>query len=62
MQVYFGRKPAPNVNVCISSPNLVVIDKVKLPKIQLYSKANRKLFMLRKLKEAGLDKEDLLTV
>ena len=28
----------------------------------MYSKVNRKLFMLRKLKGAGLDKEDLLTV
>ena len=28
----------------------------------MYTKVNRKLFMLRKLKQAGLDKDDLLTV
>jgi hypothetical protein len=75
MQVYFGRKTSPNVDLCISSQKLIVVEKVKLLGIiidrdlkwegqvkAMYLKANRKLFMLRKLKQAGLDKDDLLTV
>ena len=75
MQVYFGKKSPPNVDISISSQKLAVVEKVKLLGViidkdlkwegqvnSMYSKANRKLFMLRKLKEAGLDKEDLLLV
>ena len=75
MQVYFGRKPIPDVDVRISDQKLAIVDKVKLLGViieqnlkwegqvdSMYSKANRKLFMLRKLKDAGLDAEELLTV
>ncbi len=63
MQVYFGRKPTLIVVACISSQKLAVVDKVKLLGViidknlkwegqvdSIYTKANRKLFMLRKLK------------
>lgn len=75
MQVYFGRKPTPDVDVRISDKKLAVVNKVKLLGViiekdlkwegqvdAMYCKANKKLFMMRKLKEAGLDRAELLTV
>ena len=76
MQVYLGRKTHPNVDVAISSRKLVVVEKVKLLGAiidkdlkwggqvdSVYMKATKKkIFILRKLKEAGLDKQDPFTV
>ncbi|XP_072018247.1 uncharacterized protein [Amphiura filiformis] len=75
MQVYFGKKATPHVDLSIDDHKLAVVEKVKLLGVMIqnnlcwdeqvdsmYAKANRKLFMLRKLKEASLSPEELLLV
>ncbi|XP_072042855.1 uncharacterized protein [Amphiura filiformis] len=75
LQVYFGRREVPEVDLHISNHQLAVVDKVKLlgAMIQndlkwdsqvdsMCTKANRKMFMMRSLKEAGFSPSELLTV
>ncbi|XP_072039184.1 uncharacterized protein [Amphiura filiformis] len=75
MQVYFGKKATPHVDLSIDDKKIAVVEKVKLLGVMIqnnlcwddqvdsmYVKANRKLFMLRKLKEASLSPEELLLV
>ena len=73
--VYFGRKMLPETSLSIASVQLPIVSRVKLLGITLQSnlkwdghvtdiitRANRKLFMIRKLKTAGLTKEELVIV
>jgi len=73
MQVYFGKKEHPAVDLRIADHNLEVVNKVKLLGVTIQSdlkwdgqvdsillKADRKMFMLRKLKAAGLNSQELL--
>ena len=75
LQVYFGKKEPPKVDLHISDHHLAVVNKVKLlgTIIQndlkwdgqvdnMCAKASRKMFMMRKLKEAGFSSNELLTV
>ncbi|XP_033095982.1 keratin, type II cytoskeletal I-like [Anneissia japonica] len=75
MQVYFGRNDIPDISIHLSNNRLTVANNVKLLGVVLSSdlkwenhvdlmvkKANRKLFTLRKLKEAGFNNNELLTV
>ena len=75
MQVYFGKKEQPAVDLCIADHHLEVVNKVKLLGVTIQNdlkwgsqvdnimkKANGKMYMLRKLKAAGLNSQELLTV
>ena len=75
MQIYFGRKSAPSVDLHIDDHKLAVVDKVKLLGViiqnnlcwseqvdSMCGKANRKMFMFRKLKQAALNDDELLVV
>lgn len=75
MQIYFGKKDHPDVNLHIADHHLEVVKKVKLLGVtiqcdlkwdsqidNILKKANQKMFMLRKLKAAGLNTEELLIV
>ena len=75
MQVYFGRREPPPTVYCISDFQLQQVSHVKLLGVILQNdlkwdshiddmigKANRKLFMIRKLKQTGLTQKELVTV
>ncbi|XP_072039042.1 uncharacterized protein [Amphiura filiformis] len=75
MSVYFGKNNPPDVDLRISEHSLAVVQKVKLLGViiqndlkwqgqvdNMHSKANGKMFMLRKLKEAGLNAGEILSV
>ena len=75
MQIYFGKKEVPDIDLRISDHRLEVVRKVKLLGViiqddlkwdaqieSIQTKANRKMFMLRKLKEAGFNAQELLCV
>ena len=75
MQIYFGKKEVPDIDLRISDHRLEVVRKVKLLGViiqddlkwdaqieSIQTKANRKMFMLRKLKEAGFNSQELLSV
>ena len=74
MQVYFGRREPPPTVYCISDFQLQQVSHVKLlgvilqndlkwdSHIDMIGKANKKLFMIRKLKQTGLTQKELVTV
>ena len=75
MQVYFGKKEQPVIDLHIADHHLEVVEKVKLLGVtiqcdlkwdsqvdNILKKANQKMFMLRKLKAAGLNSQELLIV
>jgi hypothetical protein len=75
MCVYFGKNNSPDIELRISDHSLAVVQKVKLLGViiqedlkwqgqvdNMYSKANGKMFMLRKLKEACLDTDEITHV
>ena len=68
VQVYFGKKEHPAIDLHIADHHLEVVEKVKLLGVtiqcdlkwdsqvdNILKKANQKMFMLRKLKAAGLN-------
>ena len=73
MQVYFGKKEHPAIDLHIADHHLKVVEKVKLLDVtiqcdfkwdsqvdNILKKANQKRVMLRKLKAAGLNSQELL--
>ena len=75
MQVYFGKKEHPVIDLHIADHHLEVVEKVKLHGVtiqcdlkwdsqvdNILKKANQKMFMPRKLKAAGLNSQELLVV
>ncbi|XP_072016923.1 uncharacterized protein [Amphiura filiformis] len=74
MSVHFGKNNPPDVDLRISEHSLAVVQKVKLLGViiqndlewqgqvdNMHSKANGKMFMLRKLKEAGLNAGEIIS-
>ena len=75
MQVYFGKKEQPVIDLHIADHHLQAVEKVKLLGVtiqcdlkwdsqvdNILKKANQNMFMLRKLKAAGLNSQELLIV